>query len=60
MIGIKTIPTLIVRPGVEVQVCMFIDEPVEWNIAEDPLRCVARGTGIALKNVAKLPFLIKN
>ena len=28
------------------------------HIAEDPLRCVARGTGIALKNIAKFPFLI--
>ncbi len=30
------------------------------HIAEDPLRCVARGTGIALKNTEKFPFLIKN
>lgn len=30
------------------------------HIAEDPLRCVARGTGIALKNVSKLPFLMRN
>lgn len=29
------------------------------HIAEDPLRAVARGTGIALKNVDKFPFLIK-
>ena len=29
------------------------------HIAEDPLRAVARGTGIALKNVQKFPFLIK-
>ncbi len=28
-------------------------------VAEDPLRAVARGTGIALKNIAKFPFLIK-
>ena len=30
------------------------------HIAEDPLRCVARGTGMALKNVSKFPFLMKN
>ena len=29
------------------------------HVAEDPLRAVARGTGIALKNSAKLPFLIR-
>ncbi|MFN5183769.1 MAG: rod shape-determining protein [Bacteroidota bacterium] len=29
------------------------------HVAEDPLRAVARGTGIALKNVQKFPFLIK-
>ncbi len=29
------------------------------HIAEDPLRAVARGTGIALKNFHKFPFLIK-
>lgn len=29
------------------------------HVAEDPLRAVARGTGIALKNIDKLPFLIK-
>ena len=29
------------------------------HIADDPLRAVARGTGIALKNVDKLPFLIR-
>ena len=28
-------------------------------VAEDPLRVVARGTGIALKNIEKFPFLIK-
>ena len=30
------------------------------HIAEDPLRCVARGTGLALKDVSKYPFLMKN
>ncbi len=29
------------------------------HVAEDPLRAVARGTGIALKNFNKFPFLIK-
>ena len=29
------------------------------HIADDPLRAVARGTGIALKNVDRLPFLIR-
>lgn len=29
------------------------------HIAEDPLRAVARGTGIALKNVGKFKFLIR-
>jgi rod shape-determining protein MreB len=30
------------------------------HIAEDPLRAVARGTGIALKNIDKFQFLIKD
>ncbi|HPS84959.1 MAG TPA: rod shape-determining protein, partial [Bacteroidales bacterium] len=29
------------------------------HVAEDPLRAVARGAGIALKNFDKFPFLIK-
>ena len=29
------------------------------HLAEDPLRAVARGTGIALKNYDKFTFLIK-
>ncbi|MBT7995828.1 MAG: rod shape-determining protein, partial [Bacteroidetes bacterium] len=28
------------------------------HVAEDPLRAVARGTGIALKNINKFKFLI--
>ena len=32
---------------------------LQVHIAEDPLRAVARGTGIALKNVDKFPFLMK-
>jgi rod shape-determining protein MreB and related proteins len=29
------------------------------HVAEDPLRAVARGTGIALKNIDKFQFLMK-
>ena len=29
------------------------------HIAENPLKAVARGTGIALKNIDKFPFLMK-
>lgn len=29
------------------------------HLAEDPLRAVARGTGIALKNIDRFPFLIR-
>ena len=32
---------------------------IKFHIADDPLRAVARGTGIALKNVDKYSFLIK-
>ncbi len=32
---------------------------IPFHIAEDPLRAVARGTGIALKNVDKFSFLIR-
>jgi rod shape-determining protein MreB len=32
---------------------------IPFNIAEDPLHAVARGTGIALKNVDKFNFLIR-
>ena len=32
---------------------------ITFHIAEDPLRAVVRGTGIALKNVDKFSFLIK-
>ena len=36
------------------------DKPnIPFHIAEDPLRAVARGTGIALKNVDKFSFLIR-
>ena len=32
---------------------------IPFHIAEDPLQAVARGTGIALKNIGKFPFLMK-
>lgn len=32
---------------------------IEFKIAEDPLHAVARGTGVALKNVNRFKFLIK-
>ena len=32
---------------------------IKFHVAEDPLRAVARGTGIALKNVDKFSFLIR-
>ncbi|MCQ2335016.1 MAG: rod shape-determining protein [Paludibacteraceae bacterium] len=32
---------------------------IPFHVAEDPLHCVARGTGIALKNVDKFNFLIR-
>ena len=43
--------------GLDKRIQMKTKLPV--HIAEDPLRAVARGTGIALKNISKLPFLIK-
>jgi len=32
---------------------------IQFHIAEDPLRAVARGTGVALKNIHNFSFLIK-
>lgn len=32
---------------------------IPFVVAEDPLRAVARGTGIALKNIHKFSFLMK-
>lgn len=32
---------------------------IKFHVADDPLRAVARGTGIALKNIDKYPFLIR-
>jgi len=43
--------------GLDVRVSRKTKLPV--HVAEDPLRAVARGTGIALKNIHRFPFLIK-
>ncbi len=43
--------------GLDKRISLKTKLPV--HIAEDPLRAVARGTGIALKNTHKFPFLIK-
>ena len=43
--------------GLDRRISMKTKLPV--HIADDPLRAVARGTGIALKNIHKFPFLIK-
>lgn len=32
---------------------------IPFHVADDPLHAVARGTGIALKNVDKFPFLMR-
>ena len=32
---------------------------IQFHIAEDPLLAVARGTGVALKNIDKFKFLIR-
>ena len=32
---------------------------IEFHVADDPLHAVARGTGIALKNIDKFNFLIR-
>lgn len=43
--------------GLDKRIALKTKLPV--HIAEDPLRAVARGTGIALKNVGKFPFLMR-
>ena len=43
--------------GLDKRIAIKTKLPV--HIAEDPLRAVARGTGIALKNIGKFQFLIK-
>jgi rod shape-determining protein MreB len=32
---------------------------IPFHVVDDPLHAVARGTGIALKNVDKYPFLMR-
>ncbi|MDR0347881.1 MAG: rod shape-determining protein, partial [Tannerella sp.] len=32
---------------------------IPFHVADDPLHAVAKGTGIALKNIDKFKFLIK-
>ena len=44
--------------GLDKRISMKTKLPV--HIAEDPLRAVARGTGIALKNIDKFQFLIRD
>ena len=44
--------------GLDKRISMKTKLPV--HIAEDPLRAVARGTGIALKNIDRFPFLIRD
>jgi rod shape-determining protein MreB len=43
--------------GLDKRISLKTKLPV--HIAEDPLRAVARGTGIALKNIGKFQFLIR-
>jgi rod shape-determining protein MreB len=43
--------------GLDKRISMRTKLPV--HVAEDPLRAVARGTGIALKNIDNFQFLIK-
>ena len=43
--------------GLDQRIAKKTDLPV--FIAEDPLRAVVRGTGIALKNVDRYPFLMR-
>ena len=43
--------------GLDKRISLKTKLPV--HVADDPLRAVARGTGIALKNIDKFPFLIR-
>ena len=43
--------------GLDKRLTDKINIPV--HVADDPLLCVARGTGIALKNVEKFTFLMR-
>ena len=44
--------------GLDKRISMKTKLPV--HVADDPLRAVARGTGIALKNIDKFQFLIRD
>src|ERR1043165_6945955 len=43
--------------GLDKRISHKIKLPV--HVADDPLRAVVRGTGMALKNIARMPFLMK-
>jgi len=43
--------------GLDKRIAAKIKLPV--HVADDPLRAVVRGTGMALKNIQKMPFLMK-
>ena len=43
--------------GLDKRISQKIKLPV--HVAEDPLRAVVRGTGMALKNIVRMPFLMK-
>ena len=43
--------------GLDKRISLKTKLPV--HVADDPLRAVARGTGIALKNIDRFPFLMK-
>lgn len=43
--------------GLDKRISQKIKLPV--HVADDPLRAVVRGTGMALKNIARMPFLMK-
>ena len=32
---------------------------IQFRVADDPLHCVAKGTGVALKNVDRFSFLMR-
>lgn len=43
--------------GLDKRISQKIKLPV--HVADDPLRAVVRGTGMALKNISRMPFLMK-
>jgi rod shape-determining protein MreB len=43
--------------GLDKRISQKIKLPV--HVADDPLRAVVRGTGMALKNIERMPFLMK-